>query len=107
MGGLWWHEHTPEIFRVVLAAPFGLFKVLAYKKVRKACGLDKCTLLYTGAAPLSEATQRYLRSLDMPLLEVFGMSESCGAIGLPSRIVHAVWPSAVQYTPSPTSLPAS
>jgi long-chain-fatty-acid--CoA ligase ACSBG len=66
----------------VLAAPFGLFKVLAYKKVRKACGLDKCTLLYTGAAPLSEATQRYLRSLDMPLLEVFGMSESCGAIAV-------------------------
>ena len=82
MGGLWWHEHTPEILRVVLAAPFGLFKVLAYKKVRKACGLDKCTLLYTGAAPLSEATQRYLRSLDMPLLEVFGMSESCGAIAV-------------------------
>ena len=62
--------------------PFGLFKILAYKKVRKACGLDKCTLLYTGAAPLSEATQRYLRSLDMPLLEVFGMSESCGAIAV-------------------------
>ena len=82
MGGLWWHEHTPEIFRVVLAAPFGLFKILAYKKVRKACGLDRCTLLYTGAAPLSEATQRYLRSLDMPLLEVFGMSESCGAIAV-------------------------
>ena len=82
VGGLWWHEQTPEILRVVLAVPFGLFKILAYKKVRKACGLDKCTLLYTGAAPLSEATQRYLRSLDMPLLEVFGMSESCGAIAV-------------------------
>ena len=34
---------------------------------------------HTAMAPLSEATQRYLRSLDMPLLEVFGMSESCGA----------------------------
>ena len=82
VGGLWWHEHTPEVLRIALALPFGLFKVLAYKKVRKACGLDKCTLLYTGAAPLSEATQRYLRSLDMPLLEVFGMSESCGAIAV-------------------------
>ena len=82
VGGLWWHERTPEILRIALAVPFGLFKILAYKKVRKACGLDKCTLLYTGAAPLSDATQRYLRSLDMPLLEVFGMSESCGAIAV-------------------------
>jgi long-subunit acyl-CoA synthetase (AMP-forming) len=39
-------------------------------------------LLYTGAAPLSEDTLNYLKSLDMPLLEVFGMSESCGAIAV-------------------------
>ena len=37
---------------------------------------------YTGAAPLPEDTIRYLRSVDMPLLEVFGMSESCGAIAV-------------------------
>ena len=60
----------------------GLFKVLAFTKIRKACGLDRCELLYTGAAPLSAATADYLKSVDMPLLEVFGMSESCGAIAV-------------------------
>jgi long-subunit acyl-CoA synthetase (AMP-forming) len=33
VGGLWWHERTPEVLRIALGVPFGLFKVLAYKKV--------------------------------------------------------------------------
>ena len=76
---------TTDVYTVArgaLALPMGLFKVLAFKKIRKACGLDRCELLYTGAAPLSAATADYLKSVDMPLLEVFGMSESCGAIAV-------------------------
>ena len=46
VGGLWWSEHTPEVARVALALPMGFFKALAFKKVRKACGLDRCALLY-------------------------------------------------------------
>lgn len=83
VGGLWWSNDTPELVRCcILAIPFGFFKILAFKKVRRGCGLDKCKLLYTGAAPLSAETMNYLRSVDMPLLEVFGMSESTGAIAV-------------------------
>ncbi|KAH8098586.1 decanoate-CoA ligase [Aureococcus anophagefferens] len=82
VGAAWWDPATPEVARGALALPMGLFKVLAFKKIRKACGLDRCELLYTGAAPLSAATADYLKSVDMPLLEVFGMSESCGAIAI-------------------------
>ena len=82
VGAAWWDPATPEVARGALALPMGLFKVLAFKKIRKACGLDRCELLYTGAAPLSAATADYLKSVDMPLLEVFGMSESCGAIAV-------------------------
>lgn len=83
VGKAWWSNDTPELVKCAfLVVPFGLFKVLAYRKVRKGCGLDRCPLLYTGAAPLSADTMWYLRSLDMPLLEVFGMSESCGAIAV-------------------------
>lgn len=82
MGGAWWSADTPEVVRCLLTLPFGFFKILAFRKVRKAAGLDRCQLLYTGAAPLPEDTLNYLKSLDMPLLEVFGMSESCGAIAV-------------------------
>ena len=83
IGKAWWSHETPEFLRCCfLVVPFGFFKVLAYRKVRKGCGLDRCRLLFTGAAPLPADTMWYLRSLDMPLLEVFGMSESTGAIAV-------------------------
>lgn len=82
VGGAWWSADTPEVVRCLLTLPFGLFKLLAFRKVRKATGLDRCQLLFTGAAPIPEDTLNYLKSLDMPLLEVFGMSESCGAIAV-------------------------
>ena len=83
VGGLWWNPNTPEVIRCsILAIPFAVFRTIAYQKVRRGCGLDRCKLLYTGAAPLPVDTINYLRSLDMPLLEVFGMSESTGAIAV-------------------------
>jgi long-subunit acyl-CoA synthetase (AMP-forming) len=82
VGGVWYSPETPELVRSLLVIPFGFFKALAYRKVRRASGLDRATFLFTGAAPLPMDTVNYLRSLDMPLLEVFGMSESCGAIAV-------------------------
>ena len=83
VGGAWWCHDTPEIARCLGLAPlFGFFKILVFRKVRKGCGLDQCKFLYTGAAPLSSDVLDYLRSVDLPLLEVFGMSESNGAIAV-------------------------
>ena len=83
VGKAWWDADIPEWIKCsFLVIPFGFFKMLAYRKVRKGCGLDRCRLLFTGAAPLASDTLWYLRSLDMPLLEVFGMSESTGAIAV-------------------------
>lgn len=81
VGSAWWSYQTPEWVRCsLLLVPYRFFQVLAFKKIRRKCGLDKCQLLYTGAAPLPTDTLNYLRSVDMPLLEVFGMSETTGAI---------------------------
>lgn len=68
--------------------PFGyrVAKKLVFKKVRKALGLDRCTKCYTGAAPITKDTLEFFLSLDIPLYELYGMSESTGphTISLPT-----------------------
>ncbi|XP_056133758.1 long-chain-fatty-acid--CoA ligase ACSBG2 [Lampris incognitus] len=60
-------------------------KKLVFKKVRKALGLDRCNKCYTGAAPITKDTLEFFLSLDIPVYELYGMSESTGphTISLP------------------------
>ncbi|KAK7145870.1 hypothetical protein R3I93_013563 [Phoxinus phoxinus] len=64
---------------------YRLAKRLVFRKVRKALGLDRCTRCYTGAAPITKETLEFFLSLDIPLFELYGMSESSGphTISLP------------------------
>ncbi|NWU98284.1 ACBG2 ligase, partial [Upupa epops] len=57
---------------------FRLARHLVYRKVRKAIGLDRCTKCYTGAAPITRETLEFFLSLNIPVLEMYGMSESSG-----------------------------
>ncbi|NXX13544.1 ACBG2 ligase, partial [Podargus strigoides] len=57
---------------------FRLARHLVYRKVRKAIGLDRCTKCYTGAAPITRETLEFFLSLNIPVLELYGMSESSG-----------------------------
>ena len=45
-------------------------------------GLDRCSVIYTGAAPISLETMRYFQSINIPLLELYGMSECSGVATL-------------------------
>uniref|UniRef100_A0A8C4I8K7 long-chain-fatty-acid--CoA ligase n=1 Tax=Dicentrarchus labrax TaxID=13489 RepID=A0A8C4I8K7_DICLA len=47
-------------------------------KVRAALGLDRCKVCFTGAAPITKETLEYFMSLNIPVLELYGMSESSG-----------------------------
>ena len=49
-----------------------------FKKVRKALGLDRCHFPMTGAAPTNEETLTYFMSVNIPLHEIYGMSETTG-----------------------------
>ncbi|KAM8885391.1 long-chain-fatty-acid--CoA ligase ACSBG2-like isoform 2-T2 [Spinachia spinachia] len=57
---------------------FTLANNLVFKKVRDALGLGRCKLCFTGAAPITKDTLEFFMSLNIPLLELYGMSESCG-----------------------------
>jgi long-subunit acyl-CoA synthetase (AMP-forming) len=55
---------------------YGLARKLVFSKVRERLGLDRCRLMVSGAAAISRATLEFFLSLDIPIFEVYGMSES-------------------------------
>eukprot|EP00916_Digyalum_oweni_P021327 GHVL01035425.1.p1 GENE.GHVL01035425.1~~GHVL01035425.1.p1 ORF type:complete len:697 (+),score=126.86 GHVL01035425.1:126-2216(+) len=57
---------------------YNVANYLVYSKIRRALGLDRCRLLATATAPLPKATALYFLSLNMPLADVYGMSECTG-----------------------------
>ena len=71
------------------ALPWGwtLAEKVVFNNIKKALGLDQCRLRATAAAPIARETLEYLMSLDLPLLEIYGMSESTGphTINFPHR----------------------
>ncbi|XP_068694662.1 long-chain-fatty-acid--CoA ligase ACSBG2-like isoform X2 [Montipora foliosa] len=70
--------------------PFGWTLATALlKKVRVALGLDRCRLCFVGAAPVTMETLRYFQSINIPLFELFGMSETSGphSMSIPGHVV--------------------
>lgn len=57
---------------------FQLARKFVISRVKQAMGFDRCTSFCSGAAPMSTDTKKYFMSLDMPIIEIFGMSESSG-----------------------------
>ncbi|MCW5636483.1 MAG: long-chain fatty acid--CoA ligase [Rubrivivax sp.] len=62
-----------------LKLKFGIAEWLALSNVRKMIGVDRARLCVTGAAPISPDLVKWYLALGVPMLEVWGMSESCGA----------------------------
>jgi long-chain acyl-CoA synthetase len=85
--GQTWHakEHAgqPPGARTALAK--AVASALVHKKAKRAMGFDRVRYVACGAAPISEETLRFLMGLDIPVRELWGMSETCGAgtINLP------------------------
>lgn len=56
-----------------------------FSKVKSALGLDRCHSFISGAAPLNQQTAEFFLSLDIPIGEMYGMSESSGPHTASSR----------------------
>ncbi|OQS02305.1 long-chain-fatty-acid-CoA ligase [Thraustotheca clavata] len=55
---------------------YDLAKAIVFDKVRVALGLEKCKAFYSGAAPLSPEVIAFFSSLDIPIYEAMGLSET-------------------------------
>jgi long-chain acyl-CoA synthetase len=58
---------------------FALARLVALDNVRRLIGIHRARFLVTGAAPISPDLVRWYLSLGVPMVEVWGMTESCGA----------------------------
>jgi long-chain acyl-CoA synthetase len=64
---------------------FQVARWLALNNVRKMIGIHRSRFLVTGAAPISPDLVRWYLALGLPMLEVWGMTETCGAAtGVPA-----------------------
>src|SRR5690606_8195761 len=65
-------------------AAFRAARFIALDNVRKMIGIHRARYLVTGAAPISPELVRWYLALGVPMLEVWGQTESCGAsTGMP------------------------
>jgi long-chain acyl-CoA synthetase len=67
---------------------FTLAQWIALNNVRKLIGIHRARYLVTGAAPISPDLVRWYLALGVPMLEVWGMTETCGAsTGVPATLM--------------------
>ncbi|XP_069914835.1 long-chain-fatty-acid--CoA ligase ACSBG2-like isoform X2 [Oryctolagus cuniculus] len=57
---------------------YRMAKALVFSKVRSSLGLDRCHYFISGAAALAPETSEFFLSLDIPIGEMYGLSESAG-----------------------------
>ncbi len=70
---------------------FAFYYLLIFRSLHNFIGLRRARVALTGAAPISPAIVQYFRSLGVPLIEAYGMTETSGVVlsQHPDKIVPA------------------
>ena len=64
---------------------------MVFKKVRVALGFQHCKIFAVGAAPMRKDVHDYFMSINIPLMELYGMSECSGCHTINLRHNHNGW----------------
>jgi long-chain-fatty-acid--CoA ligase ACSBG len=51
---------------------------VVFQKIKAALGFQKCLRFFVSAAPITVETLEYFMSVDIRILEIYGMSECTG-----------------------------
>jgi long-chain acyl-CoA synthetase len=79
------HVLKGEAVSAGLKLQFRVARLLVLDNLRKLIGIHRARFLVTGAAPISPELVRWYLALGLPMLEVWGMTETCGAsTGVPA-----------------------
>lgn len=57
-------------------------KKIFFSKVKEKIGFNKTRVLFSGAAPISKEILQFFCSINMPIYELYGQSEGCGATSI-------------------------
>lgn len=70
---------------------FAFYYLLIFRSLHNFIGLRRARVALTGAAPISPAIVQYFRTLGVPLIEAYGMTETSGVVlsQHPDKIVPA------------------
>lgn len=69
---------------------FAFYYVLLFRALQNFIGLRSVQVAMTGAAPISPSIVKFFRTLGVPLIEVYGMTESSGIV-LGQRLKQVVF----------------
>lgn len=58
---------------------YSIASALILNRIKEAIGLDKAIYYFYGAAPLKQSSVDYFASLDIPLMNMYGLSETTGS----------------------------
>lgn len=72
------HELEQKGYKSDTPFSFNVMKKLVYDKIRETLGLDRTRMLVSAAAPISTDTVEFFLGLNLPICEIYGMSECCG-----------------------------
>ena len=61
-------------------ARFAWHYLLVFRALQNFCGLRRTQVALTGAAPIAPDVVRFFRTLGVPLIEVYGLTESSGMV---------------------------
>ena len=59
---------------------FAFYYALVFRSLQNFIGLRQAKIALTGAAPISQTIVRFFRTMGIPLVEVYGMTESSGMV---------------------------